>query len=116
MGKDKSFRFGDDRLHRQLLAQLKKRGIKHTVGRDGMIHYSADDKEVVEDKVICPIRDRVFPAWQILTCPRDWIERYSGYMRDHRIPFYEELSDGEVWFLLPRRHRPHSWKLEDLPK
>ena len=116
MEKDKSFRFRDDRLHRQFLARLKKRGIKHRVGRDGRIYYSADDEQVVENEVICPIRDGVFPAWQVLTCPREWIPRYTRYMQNHGIPFHEEVSNGELWFLVPRRHRPHSWKLEELPK
>ena len=59
------------------------------------------------------IRDKVFPSWQVLTCPKDWIERYRDYMNRHGIPFKEELSDGELWFLIPRKYRPHAWKLDD---
>jgi len=111
MAKEKSFRFRDDRLNREFLTLLRKRGVKHRVARDGVIHYAADDEDVVDNDVICQIRDGVFPEWQVLTCPRDWIPRYTDYMQDHGIPFSEELSDGELWFLLPRRHRPHAWKL-----
>src|SRR5437899_1903213 len=116
MVKDKSFRFRDDCLHRQFLALLKKRRIKHSVGRDGRVHYSEDDEDVVENEVVCPIRDSVFATWQVLTCPRDWIPRYTDYMRTHGIPFQEELSNGELWFLLPRSYRPHRWKLEEVAK
>ena len=116
MEKDKSFRFLDDGLHRQFLALLKKRGIKHRVGRDGTVHYSEDDEEFIENELISPIRDGVFRAWQVLTCPREWIPRYRQYMRDHHVPFREELSNKELWFLLPRKHRPHQWKLEGLTK
>jgi len=33
-------------------------------------------------------------------------------MSRHGIPFQEELSNGELWFLLPRKYRPHKWKLD----
>jgi hypothetical protein len=59
------------------------------------------------------IRNEVFPSWQILTCPKDWIERYRQYMTQHDIPFTEELANHELWFLIPRKYRPHSWKIED---
>jgi hypothetical protein len=113
MGKNNSFRFLDDELNQQLLALLKKGKIKHDVGKDGIIHFLPEDEEVVENDYICSIRDKIFPSWQVLTCPRDWVGRYKKYMRHRRIPFREELSKGELWFLLPRRYRPHSWKLDE---
>jgi len=113
MENSNSFKFLDDELNRQLLALLKKGKIKHHVGNDGIIHYSPDDEEVVEEHFICSIRDRVFPSWQVLTCPRSWTVRYKKYMSHHGIPFREELSNGELWFLLPRKYRPHRWKLDD---
>jgi hypothetical protein len=113
MEKSNSFRFLDDDLNQQLLALLKKGKIKHDLGTDGIIHYSPADEEVVENDLICSIRDKVFPSWQVLTCPRDWIARYKKYMSHRGIPFHEELSNGELWFLLPRKYRPHRWKLDD---
>ena len=112
MGKSNSFKFLDDDLNRQLIALLKKAKVKHDVGKDGVVHYSSLDDEVVENDLICSIRDKVFPSWQVLTCPRDWIARYKKYMSRHEIPFHEELSNGELWFLLPRKYRPHLWKLD----
>jgi hypothetical protein len=113
MGKGNSFKFLDDELNQQLIHLLKKGKIKHDVGKDGLIHYSPDDEEVVEDDLICSIRDKVFPSWKVLTCPRDWVARYKEYMSQHRIPFREELSNGDVWFLLPRKYQPLRWKLAD---
>jgi len=111
--KENSFKFLDDDLNQRLLALLTKGKIGHRVDKEGVIHYSLDDEEAVENDLICLIRDKVFPSWQVLTCPRDWIVRYEEYMRSHRIPFHEELSNGELWFLLPRKYRPHRWKLDD---
>lgn len=109
----RSFRFADDTLNRRLITLLKKRAIGHAVGRNGVIHYSPDDAECVENILIDSIRSSVFPFWQVLTCPEDWTRRYRDYMTRHAIPFTEEISDGQLWFLLPRRYRPHAWKLED---
>lgn|SRR5487761_2014796 len=116
MGKSDTFRFLDDGLNQQLIALLQKADINHCVGKDGVVHYSPADGEVVENDFICTIRDKVFPSWQILTCPRDWIPRYKKYMKSHELPFHEELSNGELWFLLPGKYRPHRWKLDDSMK
>jgi hypothetical protein len=116
MGKRNSFRFLDDELNRQLLALLKQGEIGHEVGRDGIIRYSPADEEVIENDFICLIRDEVFPSWQLQTCPRSWAVRYRQYMNRHGIPFREELSNGELWFLLPRKYRPHRWKLDEPAK
>jgi hypothetical protein len=115
MKKRHTFKFLDDDLNRQFIALMKKTDVPHHVGRDGTVHYSSDD-EVVENEAICSIRDRVFPSWQVLTCPRSWIGSYRTYMSQRRIPFHEELSNGDLWFLLPRKYRPHMWKLDAPPK
>ena len=107
-----SFRFLDDDFNQRLIALLKKAKINHDVGQDGVVHYCADDEEVVENDFICSIRDRAFPSWQVLTCPGDWAGRYKKYMSHHGIPFHEEISNGELWFLLPRKYRPERWKLD----
>ena|SRR5437868_10534623 len=113
MGFTRSFKFLDDDLNRRLIGLLKSAGVKHAVDKAGVVSYSPTDEEVVENDLICSIRDQVFSSWQILTCPNGWIARYKRYMNEHGIPFSEELSNKEVWFLIPRKHRPHSWKLED---
>lgn len=112
MSKNHSFKFVDNDLNRELVGLLKAAGIDHTVDQDGVVHYAADDREVIENDLICSIRAKVFPSWQILTFPPDWTARYRDYISRHDIPLREELSDGELWFLIPRKHRPHSWKLE----
>jgi hypothetical protein len=48
---------------------------------------------------------------QILTCPDEWIERYEQYMIGRKIPYKEVLVDGRLWFVIPRKCRPHCWKL-----
>ncbi|HEX3997531.1 MAG TPA: hypothetical protein VHX65_03160 [Pirellulales bacterium] len=107
-----SFKFGDEDLNSRLLALLKKSHIKHSVDKQGVIHYPSGEADLVENDLLCSVRDAVFPRWQVLTCPPEWIESYKLYMRGHQIPFHEELSNGKVWFLLPRRFRPHRWKLD----
>jgi len=113
MGKSRSFKFVDESLNQQLLTLLKKGKIQHDVDKQGLIFYSPEDEEVVENDLISAIRDKVFPSWQVVTCPREWITQYKNYMIRNKIPFQEELSNGELWFLLPRKYRPHRWKLED---
>ncbi len=105
------FKFLDPALNGELLKLIRKANIKHSVNNDGAIHYCASDDDFVENALICSVRDRVFPSWQVLTCPSDWIATYRDYIAARRIPFREELSDGEVWFLIPGHYRPNSWKL-----
>ena len=116
IGKSHSFRFLDSRLTQELIGLLRKAKINHSIDKEGVVHYSPDDEEVVENDLICSLRDKVFPSWQLLTCPSDWTVRYKDYMGRHGIPFREELSNGELWFLLPRKYRPHAWKLDDPTK
>jgi hypothetical protein len=108
-----SFRFAEDDLNRRLIARLRKNRIRHSVEENGVIHYSREDEEAVENDLICSIRNRVFPSWQVLSCPKEWTQQYRQYMTHHDIPFTEELVDGQLWFLLPRKYRPHRWKLAD---
>ncbi len=111
---EKTFKFLDKDLNQELVGLLEKAKIGHSIDTDGTIRYSADDDEAVENDLICTIRDRIIPSWQVLTCPRDWTGRYRDYMSRRGIPFQEELSNGELWFLIPRKVRPHSWKLDGL--
>jgi hypothetical protein len=112
MSKGHSFRFLDDGLDRKLVVLLNRTEIDHSIDEDGVVHYAAADQEIVETDLICSIRDQVFSSWRIVTCPSDWIACYRDYMSRREIPFREELSDGQLWFLLPRKYRPHTWKLE----
>jgi hypothetical protein len=112
MIKFQTFRFLDDGLNRRLIALLRKTKIRHTVGRDGTISFHPEDEEAFENDAVCSIRDEILPGWQILTCPRNWVARYRKYMDRNAIPFHEESSDGETWFLLSRKFRPERWKLE----
>ncbi|HQU42414.1 MAG TPA: hypothetical protein PK867_06355 [Pirellulales bacterium] len=113
MSEHYSFKFVDDELNRQLLALLKESNLRHSVAPDGTIRYLSKDEEVVGTELISAVRDRQFPSWQILSCPNDWLERYRAYMKEHQVPFTEEVMDGELCFLLPSRYRPHSWRLEN---
>lgn len=113
MGKSYSFRFVDNDLNHELIRLLKKAKVGHSVDKAGVIHYSEVDGLLVQNDLICSIRDQLLPAWQILTCPPEWRETYRDYMERHHIPYREELSNGELWFLIDRRYRPHAWKLDD---
>jgi hypothetical protein len=108
----RSFRFIDDDLNRRLIARLAKSGARHSVDKHGVIHYSSDDVELVENEVISSIRSEVFPSWQVLTCPEECAGPYKAYMTEHGIPFSEELEDDRRWFLIPGKYRPFAWKLD----
>jgi uncharacterized protein len=107
-----SFKFMDNNLNKRLLSLLKGAKVHHIVDKDGVVRYSPQDEEVVGNELIGSLRNKVFPAWQLLSCPPDWIERYRCYMARHGIEFKEELINRQLCFLLPRKHRPHSWKLD----
>ena len=79
-----------------------------------MLHYSPDDVEIVENELICAIREQVFATWQVVTCPPDWVDRYRQFMTKKGVPFREELADEEVWFLIPRKYRPNLWNLNSM--
>jgi hypothetical protein len=113
MRRESSFKFADKQLQNQLLALLNEAHVKHRIGKNGVVYFSSDDEEVVENDLICSLRDQVFPTWQVLTCPGDWVERYRCYMSRHQIPFSEELSNNQLWFLIPRKYRPQMWKMDD---
>jgi hypothetical protein len=113
MNETRSFKFLDDQLNRDLLKVLKRAKIAHSVDKNGCVIYSVDDKLVVENELIRIIRLRVFPSWAIITCPENWISVYKEYMLQRDIPFTEELHDGDLWFLIEGKRRPHQWKLDD---
>ncbi|MBI3821598.1 MAG: hypothetical protein HY289_02850 [Planctomycetes bacterium] len=113
MDKTCTFKFTDDDSNHRLLALLRKAKIRHDVDRDGFIHYSRGDEEIVGNELISSIRKRAFPAWQLLSCPKEYVERYRQYMTRHGIEFREEWINHQLCFLLPRKHRPHAWNLQD---
>jgi hypothetical protein len=106
------FQVSRQRSQSRIDRSAKKAEIDHFIDKDGIVSYSADEEEIVENDLIGSIRNRIFPSWQVLTCPSDWTGSYKDYMNRHGIPFREELSNGELWFLIPRQYRPHAWKLD----
>lgn len=116
MERSRSFRFLDKDLNQELIRLVKRAKISHSIDKDGVVHYSSDNAEPIENELICSIRDTVFPSWQIITFPDDWTIRYKDYINRHGIPFREEQSNGALSLLIPRRYRPHSWKLDGSTK
>jgi hypothetical protein len=113
MPQTRSFKFVNGELNRRFLALVKKAGIRCLIDDGGAVHYAPADVEVVENELICPIRDAVFSSWQILHCPKNWANRYKDHMIRQDVPFVEELIDGQLCFLIPRKYRPHAWKLDN---
>lgn len=113
MPRKHSFKFLDDTLNQKLIALLDRKAKgKYSVSQAGFIRYSHDDEDLIGNEVICAVRANVFSSWQIVSCPRRWLESYRHYMQEHRVPFSEEIRDGELRFLISRKFRPHSWSLE----
>ena len=112
MARTFSFKFGSPKLNRELIGLLRSSGIKHAVGEKGVIRCSVEVEETVQNELISSIRDKVFSSWQIVSCPSDWTKSYREYMHAHGIPFVEEMTDGDLGFLISRRYHPHTWKIE----
>lgn len=113
MTRTRSFKFADDEWNRRLLALMQKAGIPGLIDKEGAVHYSLDDEKAVENDLIRSIRDEMFSSWQIVSCPKIWANRYKDHMIRHDVPFIEELIDGQLCFLIPRKYRPHAWKLDN---
>jgi len=111
MKTSRSIRFSNLDLNEKLIRLLKKRRVEHRADEDGVLDYSATDIDLVENELICTIRSQIFPSWQILTCPPDSTEIYRNYMTAHDVPFVEECINGDRWYLIPSKYRPHTWKL-----
>ncbi|MBL8796168.1 MAG: hypothetical protein JNM56_19865, partial [Planctomycetia bacterium] len=68
---DRRFRFANQKLNARLLRLVLKANILFAVDRDQSIFYRSEDEEHFED-ALALIRNDVFPAWQVLSCPKDW--------------------------------------------
>lgn len=106
------FKFQHPEQNSKLIAALKKAQIKYGVDNDGVIHFLPEDEERVEDMIIS-LRSEIFDEWRTISCPPKSLPQYRQYMEQHHIPYEEEIIDGNVGFLIPRRYRPHSWDLGD---
>jgi len=111
MRRSNSFRFCDEKLQDQLLRLVKEMNLPISVGQRGDIRYPNRLVLLIENELISSLRYQMFPKWQIITCPRNWITRYRTYIFKHKVPCVEEVASGKVWFLVPGRFRPHQWKL-----
>src|SRR3954452_23573760 len=96
---DRSFRFANDKLNERLIAILGKAAIPYAVDEERYIYYRSDDEERFED-ALARIRSAVFPAWQILSSPKTWTERYRAEMKKRGVDYQEEWTDGSVDFLV----------------
>jgi hypothetical protein len=104
-----SFQFLNPVHNRRLLRLLRESRIPYRVDDEGTVRYAPEDAEAVGNDVISSVRDRIFATWQVLSFPADWTERYRHYLEKNRIPYEEELANGELRFLIPGNYRPHSW-------
>src|SRR5574343_1707914 len=44
--------------------------------------------------------------------PQEWYFAYKYYMLDHKIDFKEFVDEGDVYFVVNKKYRPHVWKLD----
>jgi len=110
---DRWFRFADDNVNARFISRIKRSELAHSVDSGGIVHFPSKEEEGAE-AVIADVRASVFPAWQVLSCPADWTQRYRDEMTRRNVAYLEELNNGAVDFLLEQRHRPHSWKMADV--
>jgi hypothetical protein len=106
----RNFRFLNSALNVEFIELLERERIQHRVDNNGVVYFDPENEEEVED-VLAKVRDEQFPAWQILSCPPDWVNKYRREMKRRRIQFVEELNDGKIEFLLSQRNNPHEWEL-----
>jgi hypothetical protein len=106
----RNFRFLNSALNVEFIELLERERIQHRVDNNGVVYFDPEDEEEVED-VLAKVRDEQFPAWQIRSCPPEWVNKYRREMKRRRIQFVEELNDGKIEFLLSQRNNPHEWEL-----
>jgi hypothetical protein len=108
------FRFVDNRLNKELIALLMREAKgKFRMDSDGFVRYSHSHEDVIGNELICTIRSKVFPEWQVISFPAEWKDSYERYMTRHGIPFQGEIRDGSLRFFIPLVYRPHLWKLDE---
>ena len=103
--------FADVDLQQRLIKRLRARRIPFSISVNGAVRYFPSAEPSV-DACISEIRRSIFRKWQVLTAPREWLQRYPDYMVAHGIPYRREVANGQTWYLLPRANRPHAWKLD----
>src|SRR4051812_4689915 len=107
-----SFRFVDDRLNDKLIAELDKcaQG-KFEIMPDKTISYQ--DADLFENTILPQFRSSIFATqtFQIISFPLNWYKSYTRYMSQHDIIFYEEVSDGEINFVVSGTEFPFLWDL-----
>jgi hypothetical protein len=98
---------------------VRASGVPYAIEAGGTLLYASADENVIENELICSIRDRVFPEWKVFTLEGDEMSRpqttarYRAYMKQHGIPFVEEVVDGFIWFLIPQDQDSFEWGVPD---
>ena len=119
---NRSFLFVDKGLQEHLLALVRASGVPHAIEADGTLLYASADEHVIENELICSIRDQVFPEWGVFTLEGDEMPRpqttarYRAHMKQYGIPFVEEVVDGFVWFLVSQDQDCFEWRVPDSDK
>ena len=104
----RDFKFRDRVLNQKLIQLLESSRVPYQIDATETIVYDEKNEELIENALISSVRRSVFPSWQVLTCPEDDSDRYETYMSRNGVPFQEEFSNGERWFLIPSSFEPHS--------
>ncbi len=107
---DRWFKFVAKPLNDQLLALVAAAEIPWERGKDERICYRSEDEEAFEE-LLAQVRGSIFPKWQVLSSPEDWVPKYRKALEDRGIDFQEELNNGALEFLIPGTCRPHHWKI-----
>jgi len=101
-------------LQLRLLNALRRSGVNIDIGPNGVVTYGQSARWLVED-AISSIMDSIFNKhnWQSIGFPSGWDGRYRDYLVKRSIPFVEEVSDGDIRFIIPGSYRPLQWKWID---
>ena len=108
---DRTFRFANDDLNKQLIACLHDGALDYAVRPDGAVGYRSADEDRFED-VLARVRDGVFTDWQVFSFPPDWLPEYRAALARREVAYEEEINDGAVEFLLDGSQEPHEWRIE----
>jgi hypothetical protein len=104
----RQFRFMNDWLNTLFIQMVASKGLLVKLDESGVVYYDARVEEAIED-ILAAIRESQFSSWQILSCPSEWVNKYRSEMARRKVPFIEELNDGQIEFLLPGDQEPHDW-------
>ena len=101
-----SFKFLDSKLNDSFIKIQNEYKVQFTRSAEDTITFAKEYDEILVDDLKCQIRNSVFTTkWQCFSLPKDspkkWNDRLINHLQDNKIPFTEEIENGEYTTFTP---------------